>query len=120
LTGLTSDDKPDIEFFRPHISALNIGGKFVAPSEGKKVFTSGHGPSFETIQKQRTAILENIKDDITLKIPGRTDAAQKEKIELLRYIFSTSSWSEIENNDRLFTVEKLKECRTKIEEWSKL
>jgi len=119
LTGLTSEDKPDIEFFRPHISALNIGGKFVAPSEGKRIFNDSHGLSFETIQKQRTAILENIKDDITLKIPGRTDAAQKEKIELLREVFSTSSWSEIENNDKLFSVEKLKECRLKINERTK-
>lgn len=115
LTGKTSDDNPDINFFLPHISALNIGGITVEKSEGKKIFNQGSGPNWETIQKRREAILENIKDTITLQFPGRTDAAQQAKIKLLREVFGNdSSWSEIENNSNKFTVEKLEEARDTI------
>jgi hypothetical protein len=119
LTCKTSEDKPDIEFFRPHIDALNIGGKGIEKSEGKKVFDAGSGPNWETIKQRRTAILENIKDDITLLFPGRTDEMQKRKIELLREIFFTSSWSEIENDDNKFSVEILNQGREIIQQKAK-
>lgn len=119
LTGETSDDKPDIEFFKPHINLLNIGGKPIEKSEGKKIFNTGTGPNWETIKQRRAAELENIKDDITLIYPGRTNEEQKAKIELLRKVFNTSSWTDLENDDKKFPIEVLKAGREKIQQFSK-
>lgn len=115
LTGHTSDDKPDIEFFRPHISNLSLGGAAITKSEGKPVFHAGTGPSFETLRQRRDAILENIKDDISLLYPSRTADDQKNRILLLREIFNTSSWSEIENDDKKFAENDLSIARAKIQ-----
>lgn len=114
LTGKISADKPDIEFFRPHIAALNIGGKGAERSTGKKIFEQGDGPNWETLKAQRAAVLENIKDDLTLSYPGRTSEENKAKIEALRYSFGTSAWSEMESDEKKFTLEKLKEGRAKL------
>lgn len=119
LTCKISEDKPDIDFFRPHIEALNIGGKITEKSEGKKIFDTGSGPNWETIQQRRAAILENIKDDITLIYSARSDIDKKNRIELLRKIFNTSSWKELENNDKKFPEETLKKGRAKIQQMSK-
>lgn len=115
LTGKQSEDKPDIEFFRPHISALNIGGKVNSKSEGKKIFNTGTGPNWETLRAQRAAILENIKDDLTLAYPGRTAEENKAKIEALRYAFSTSAWSELENDEKKYPIEFLQKGREKLQ-----
>jgi len=115
LTGSKSEDKPDISFFRPHLEMLNIKGKHVEPSIGKKIFSSGSGASYETIKRRRDAILENIKDDITLIFPSRSAEDQKNKIELLRSVFSTSSWTEIENDEKKFSLNTLQEGREKIQ-----
>lgn len=114
ITGKTSDNNPDIDFFMPHISKLNIGGKNIEQSKGKKIFDPGSGPNWETIKKQRDAILENIKDDIVLLIPGKTTEAQKLKIKTLRQIFDTSSWTEIENDNKKYDIKTLKKCRENL------
>lgn len=115
ITGKTSEDKPDIDFFLPHISAINIGGKYAEKSEGKKVFNQGSGANWETIQKRREAILENIKDTITLMFPGRTDAMQQSKIKLIREVFGdNASWSEIENDSTKYPIEVLENARETI------
>jgi hypothetical protein len=112
LTGKISTDKPDIEFFRPHIAALNIGGKISERSTGKKIFEQGDGPNWETIKAQRAAVLENIKDDLTLVYPGRTSEENKEKIAVLRQAFGTSAWSEMESDEKKFSLQTLKNGRT--------
>ncbi len=116
LTGKLSIDNPDIEFFRPHLEYLNLGGKVVAPSEGKKVFNEGSGPNWETIKAQREALLENIKDDILLVYPGRTAEEGKTKVEVLRKAFGTSSWTELGADSRKFSVEELTKGREKLSE----
>jgi hypothetical protein len=115
LTGALSANNPDIEFFRPHISALNIGGEHVTKSEGKKVFEQGSGPNWETLKAQRAAILENIKDDLTLAYPGRTAEENKAKIEALRFAFGTSAWTEMEADENKFPSGFLTSGREKLQ-----
>ena len=115
LTGKLSGNNPDIEFFRPHIQALNLGGPQILKSEGKKIFEQGTGPNWETLKAQRSAILENIKDDITLVFSGRTADDNKNKIEVLRESFGTSAWTEMESDEKKFPMDILQKGREKLQ-----
>lgn len=119
ITGKTSPDKPDIEFFRPHIEALDLKGKAPQQSIGSPAFEPGSGPNWETIKAQREAILEEIKNDITLLMPGQTAAEKSAKILALRESFGTSAWAELENDDRKWSVDNLKNGREKLSTYLK-
>jgi hypothetical protein len=91
-------DNPTFENFLPHISKLNLGGEHNAldtsrTSEDMIASTK----SATEWKKQMDIVLEEIKNEMTLKIPGKGADDQKEKINLLREVFKTSSWTEIEN-----------------------
>ena len=116
LTGLTSKNNPDLDFFRPHIERLNLGGKTPQKSTGKPVFEEGSGPNWETIKAQRAGVLENIKDDMLLAFPGRTAPENKAKVEALRFAFDTSSWSELESDTKTYDLDTLKLGRIKLAE----
>ncbi|MBE3088172.1 MAG: hypothetical protein IMZ71_03535 [Chloroflexi bacterium] len=114
LTGCQSEDKPDIEFFRPHLAMLNLGGKGMVRHPSEPVFAAGEGPNWETILARREAVLENIKDDLVLAYPGRSDAEKVEKTKLVRAAFGTSSWKELEKDTKQFPLERLQEGRQTI------
>lgn len=116
LTGKKSDNNPDINFFLPHISLLDLGGVPSQNAEGKKVFEVGSGPNWETLKAQRAAILENIKDDLLLCFPGMTADEKKAKVESLREAFGSSSWTELEEDERKFSMDFLKNGRNKLTE----
>jgi hypothetical protein len=116
LTGKISKNNPDIEFFKPHINLLNIGGKADEKSEGKKMFENQPGKNFETIKTERAGILENIKDDIMLKYPGMSTEDKQKRIEILRKVFDTSSWTELEEGIEKFNAEILRNSRIKLNE----
>lgn len=111
LTGKVSAPEPGLDFFLPHVQMLDLGGNAPAKSEGKAVFHAGNGPNWETIKARREAILEEIKNDITLAIPGRTADEQKQKINLMRAAFGTSAWAELESDERKWSVESLSSGR---------
>lgn len=115
LTGTISGNNPDINFFMPHIERLNVGGNQAVKSEGKKVFESGSGPNWETIKAQRKAVLENIKDDLLLAFPGMTAADKTGKVNALRSAFGTSAWTEMEEDERMWPLEKLEAGREKLQ-----
>lgn len=119
LTGLISGNNPDIDFFMPHISALNIGGVNVTKSEGKKIFNAGTGPNWETIRARRKAVLENIKDDLVLSFPGRTTEENRGKVEALRAAFGTSAWTEMEEDEKAWPLEMLENGREKLQTYLK-
>jgi hypothetical protein len=84
---------------------------------GTKVFSTGSGKSFETIQRERDAILEKIKDDLLLKYPGRGDDDKKSKVEAMRKAFGDDvAWIELEKDYSKWPLEKLIECRSKLTE----
>lgn len=111
LTFKTSEAEPDIEFFRPHIKMLNLGGVGYKENKPEPVFKNIPGPNYETIKAQRAALLESIKDDIMLIHPGQTAEEKKQKILLLRKAFGTSSWTDLEENFKKYPTEKLEEGR---------
>lgn len=117
LTGKSSDSNPDIQFFKPHFDLLNIGGKHVKKSEGKKIFDEGSGPNWETLKAQREAILEAIKDDMVLAFPGQSANDKKAKIEAIRGAFGQSAtWTELESDRRKWTIENLTAGRELLQE----
>lgn len=114
MTGQLSKSDPDIDFFLPHILKLNLKGKGTVQSISEPVFKNIPGPNYETIKAQRAAMLENIKDDIMLLYPGQTAEEKKNRVLLLRKVFGSSSWTELEENIKKFSIEKLEEGRKKI------
>lgn len=111
MTGASKSD-PDIEFFLPHLDMLDLGGEVAAPNpDAAPAFEPGHGPNYATIQARRMAILETIKNDLTLHIPGMSAADKGQKIELLRKCFGTASWIMLEKEEKQFTADALAEGR---------
>lgn len=118
LTGQSCDD-PDIEFFRPYIERLSLGGNAVKPQEtAGEIFPHAvDGPNWETILKQRAAVLEGIKDDITLAFPGQTAKEKQQKIRVLRAAFGEGvSWAELEGDTRVWTPEALSQGRYRLKD----
>lgn len=116
LTGKMSANNPDIDFFLPHLNCLKIGGKAPEKSEGKKVFGHESGKNWETIKAERMAVLESIKDDLLLALPGMSADEKKKKVESLRKAFGTSAWTELEEDSKKWTVDALKNGREKLAE----
>ena len=115
ITGLVSKADPDIEFFRPHLALLAIGGKPPAKGDGKPVFTAGTGPNWETLKARREGLLENIKDDLLLMYPGQTVKDKQAKVRLLRKIFDTSSWTQLSEDEVKFPLDVLADGREKLQ-----
>jgi len=113
MCGATCED-PDIEFFRPHIDLLNLGGEVAKPQPAEPAFRQEKGPNWETIKARRAGILENIKDDLVVAIPGQSAAEKRKKIELLRSAFGTSSWTELESDHKKFPASKLRAGRKRL------
>lgn len=83
--------------FLPHIEMLNLGGKHRAIDMDRN--------SEDMFEKNRTGadrhrkgkgLLEEIKDEIHLLHPGQNADSKTKRIELLKEVFSTSSWTNIE------------------------
>jgi len=108
LTGLTSENNPDVEFFRPHIDLLDLKGNAPKKNIGKPVFEKGEGANWETLKAQREAMLESIKDELLLAYPGRSDEDKVQKVKLIRKVFGEqSSWTALESDTKTFTAEVL-------------
>ena len=106
---------PDIDFFRPHLELLAVGGANVernpAPTSS---FPPGAGMNYQTIRARREAILEEIKDDLVLAYPGQTAVEKKAKVEALRAAFNTSSWVKLEKDEKAYPPDALEEGRAKL------
>ena len=89
-------DDPGFEAFTPHVELLNLGGehKGVEVKDSQELFDSSKSAS--EYHKKREICLEEIQSEMVLKF-GRTDESKKGKINALRDIFKTSSWSAIED-----------------------
>jgi hypothetical protein len=114
--GTMSGPEPDIDFCLPFISRLSLGGNPPENATASPVFDAGSGRNYETIRAQREGLLENIKDDILLALPGADAASKKAKVTLLRETFGTSSWTELEKDENKYSVAALTEARAKMAE----
>lgn len=96
-------DRPKFENFLPHIELLNLGGEHfgVDTKDSTSLFESKESKSEEF--KKRKILLEEIQNEILLKYPSQTQEDRKAKVEILRAVFKTGSWTEIEsfNSDQL-------------------
>ena len=116
LTGQSCDD-PDLEFFRPHLSRLALGGAAVAPQEadGEMFPHAPDGPNWETIKAQREALIDGIVEDITLAFPGQTAKEKQQKIRAWRAAFGDSETRKgVEIDTKNWTVEALREGRRRL------
>ena len=90
-------DNPTFDVFLPHIELLNLGGKHRAIDADRtsdEMFKKNNsGADKYRIQK---ALLEEIKDEIHLLHPGQNADSKTKRIELLKEVFGTSAWSNIE------------------------
>ncbi len=112
LTGKAADD-PDIEFFRPHIEFL-MGGTHEAPNPNPEpTFNAGIGKNWETIKREREALLAEIADDFTLAFPGQSTAAKQQRISVARQAFGVSSFEALQD-EKQFPVSVLLENRDKL------
>lgn len=100
---------PKFENFLPHIAALNLGGQHlaIAPTTSTDSIKTPQG-SADEYEKQRTILLEKIQAMITLKYPTSSQADKMGKLELIKGVFGTHSWTEIENM-KLDILEKRQE-----------
>jgi hypothetical protein len=112
MTGLTSSNNPDIEFFRPHLDMLNLNGQGPQKHEGKQIFEKGEGANWETLKARREAIIESVKDELLLAYPGRSDDDKVQKVKLIRQVFGEQvSWTALESDTKTFTTEVLEKGR---------
>ena len=114
LTGQACND-PDIEFFRPHIEFL-VGGTHSAPTDHPPAtFEAGHGKNWETLKRERAAILDLIKDDLLLAWPGQTHAEKKAKVSVIRQAFGpNANWTDLEENEKAYSTDALREGLARI------
>lgn len=91
---------PTFETFLPHIESLNIGGKHTTPdltrTSAEMIKT---GDNNYDRQVKRQILVEKIDNEITLAFPGRGGDDKGNRIKLVKTIFGTSSWREVERMD---------------------
>lgn len=112
--GLMSKAEPDIEFFRPFLNALDLNGNGIERSTTPSPFGIESGKNWETLKAERDGLLENIKDDLVLALPGQDAESKKKKVQALRDAFGTSSWTELEKDEKSFPAQYLREGRNKL------
>lgn len=90
-------DDPTFESFLPHIELLNLGGKHrvLDADRNSGELLQGTDNGYERI-RQRNILLEKIKEEVHLKHPGRGADDKTARLNLMKEIFNTLSWIEIE------------------------
>lgn len=115
-------DNPKFEDFLPHIKHLNLKGKMHSvdlQKTSQEMFDERSQKSRMEYMKRKEIFLEEIKQELIMKYPGRGDEIQQTKIKLLRKIFGSGAWTFIEGlnaeklEDGLRKIKKLKEEKKK-------
>lgn len=117
LTGKECPE-PDIEFFRPHIALLGIGGTLAAPNASAAPGVPARaGRNWEGMQRERKAIMEEIQADIVSAYPGQSAVEKKLKVDAVRFAYETASWSALENDFDKWSNSALRAGRVKLKEF---
>lgn len=89
---------PKFEDFLPHIELLNLGGEHISIG-GNTSMESLKTPrgSSEEYSKQKTIVLEEIQAAINLRYPSSGAEDKRSKLEALKAVFGTPSWTAVEN-----------------------
>jgi len=92
-----SFDFPTFKSFLPHIEKLNIGGAHVGVDTSRTSVGMFSGPESRSNEyKRREIALEEIKQELILQHPGRSDADKQKVIRLLKGLFGTAATSALE------------------------
>lgn len=91
-------DNPTFDSFLPHISRLGLGGKHKAIEAGRDSQELFENDNLgQRKYKKQQILLEEIKGEIVLLYPGQDADSKKKKAELLKEIFGTLSWTNVES-----------------------
>lgn len=89
-------DNPGFEAFLPHISLLNLGGEHKAIEPGRDSTAMFERNDIGARKMEtREILIEKIGNEIKLIYPGQTEGDKTARINLMKQIFQTSSWTEI-------------------------
>lgn len=108
-------DNPAFESFLPHIELLNLKGIHLGVETGDSQSLFNSGKSVSEMYKQKDIFLEEIQAELAVKF-GRTDESKKAKIQALKQIFGSPSWTAIEEksvNELEMGLQTLKQMEVK-------
>jgi hypothetical protein len=89
-----SFDNPTFESFLPHIKQLNLGGDHMGVDTTRSSAELFDGPGSRSKEfKRREIAMEELQDELVLKWPGQTAAEKKAKIQTIKDLFGTTSWT---------------------------
>lgn len=113
---------PTFEDLKPAIDALNLGGEQIGidlAKDSQEVFGEDGHSDWSKEQKDRAIFLDKIKEILSYHYPGRKEENQKAKKDILKEMFGTLSWVEVETDEKMFSSEVLKrgydEIKKKLE-----
>lgn len=104
-------DNPDWSCFLPHFSALNIGGTHVGVDTtrtSEDLFDTQGDGTWKQKQNQKQIALEKIQGALTELWPGTTKEEKSMKGYMIRTVFNTRSWTEVEGRPLSELEEKAK------------
>lgn len=89
-------DDPGFETFLPHISLLNLGGEHKALEPGRDSMAMFERNDVGARKMEtREILIEKIGNEIKLIYPGQNEADKTARLQLMKQIFQTHSWTEI-------------------------
>jgi hypothetical protein len=92
-----TENNPVFQFLLPHIQSLNLGGEHRAIENRDSVAMFSTDRSAAEYLKKRDIAIEELADEIKLRFPGSDNETKKNKIQILKDTFGTSSWTAIQN-----------------------
>lgn len=90
-------DSPGFESFLPHIQNLNLGGKHKAIEAGRtsEDMFEKNDTGYDKHRKAK-GLIEEIKNEFILYRPGSDAQSKQDRILLMKDVFGTSAWSNVE------------------------
>lgn len=107
-------DNPGFDNILPHIQALNIGGDHIGVNpddDSQALFDNNNSGS--NLHKRREIALEEIENEMVMGFPGQDKESKQAKIQILRDVFQTGSWTALKDmhaellEDGLLTIKKI-------------
>lgn len=109
---------PGFDDFKPFFDRLDFatGGPPSLDVSAKTVASlDDDGRSrLQEYMQERDIVIEEIENDFRLAVPGQGAADKARKIELLRRIWGTSSWTALQKEVSKYTLERLREGRKEL------
>ena len=91
-----TENNPVFQFVLPHIRALNLGGEHAGTAQNSSTGMFDTNFSAAEYSKKMNIALEELENELRLKFSGADSETKKKKIEALKDLFGTSSWTAIQ------------------------